>query len=122
MAEADLKEHLPYGGGNGRHGVATKPGGELIRRPMVPALSSELIGADQNGTDLPATEVLLLIRARLEQHPHFRGRSSLFVVELVGETIVLSGRLPSYYLKQLLQETIKLMPGVVNIDNEVDVA
>jgi hypothetical protein len=42
-------------------------------------------------------------------------------IEVVEETIVLSGRLPSHYLKQLLQEAIKVIPGVVDIDNQVDV-
>jgi hypothetical protein len=42
-------------------------------------------------------------------------------IELVEETLVLSGRLPSHYLKQLLQEAIRGVPGVVDIDNQVDV-
>jgi len=40
---------------------------------------------------------------------------------MVGDTIVLSGCLPSHYLKQLLQEAIKVIAGVVDIDNQVDV-
>ena len=89
---------------------------------MVPAVSSELVAAgEQDGTDLPSTRLASLVRDGLEHHPHFRGRASLFTIELVGETIVMTGRLPSYYLKQLLQEAIMVMPGVVNIDNQVDV-
>jgi hypothetical protein len=42
-------------------------------------------------------------------------------IELAAETIVLSGRLPSYYLKQLLVEAIKGVPGVVDIEDHVDV-
>jgi hypothetical protein len=61
------------------------------------------------------------IRERLEDHPHFRGRTHLLQVEAIGRSIVVSGRLPSYYLKQLLQEAIKAIPGVVHIDNRVDV-
>ena len=83
---------------------------------------SELVAAiEQDGTDFPSTGLVLLVRDRLEQHPHFRGRASLFSIELVGETIVMTGCLPSYYLKQLLQEAIKVMPGVVSIDNQVHV-
>ena len=72
-----------------------------------------------DGTDLPTTGLVSLVRAGLEQHPCFRGRASLLVIELVDQTIVLSGRLPSYYLKQLLQEAIRGVPGVVGIDNHV---
>jgi hypothetical protein len=71
--------------------------------------------------DNDVTPILLSIRKRLAIHPHFRGRASLLSIELVAETIVLSGRLPSYYLKQLLAEAIREVPGVVNIEDHVDV-
>ena len=72
-------------------------------------------------TDTEPAPILLSIRERLAIHPHFRGRASLWSIELVAETIVLSGRLPSYYLKQLLAEAIRAVPGVVNIEDHVDV-
>lgn len=72
-----------------------------------------------DGTELVTIGLVSLVRAGLELHPHFRGRASLLVIELVDQTIVLSGRLPSYYLKQLLQEAIRGVPGVVAIDNHV---
>ena len=70
-------------------------------------------------TDSLSTGLVSRARERLEQHPHFRGRAFLFTIELIEETIVLSGRLPSHYLKQLLQEALKAVPGVANIDNQV---
>jgi hypothetical protein len=89
---------------------------------MVPAVSSGLLAVvKEDDTDLLVTGLVLLVRDRLEQHSHFRGRASLFTIELVGETIVVTGRLPSYYLKQLLQEVIRTTPGVVNVDNRVHV-
>ena len=69
----------------------------------------------------PRSALVLFIRERLEQHPHFRGRTALVHVELQEETIVLSGRLPSYYLKQVLQEAILLISDAVLIDNRVEV-
>ena len=77
------------------------------------------IGADQDGEDPSSTAIVSSIRERLEQHSHFRGRASLLQIELVEGTVVLSGHLPSHYLKQLLQEAIRSMPGVVRIDNRV---
>ena len=62
------------------------------------------------------------IRERLEDHPHFRGRTQLLKIEEIGRSIVLSGRLPTYHLKQLLQEAVKAIPDVEHIDNCVDVA
>jgi hypothetical protein len=73
------------------------------------------------GMDLLSVGLVLSVRERLELHPHFRGRTSLFAIEMVKETIILSGRLPSFYLKQLLQEAVRGVPGVTDIDNRVDV-
>jgi hypothetical protein len=61
------------------------------------------------------------IIGRLEGHPHFRGRTQLLQIEATGSSVVVSGRLPTYYLKQLLQEAIKAIPEVVHIDNCVEV-
>jgi hypothetical protein len=89
-------------------GLAMSPGSVEI------AAASEQLGGDG---EVPA--LVLFVRAQLEQHAHFRGRSSLFTVELIDETIVMTGCLPSFYLKQLLQEVIKVMPGIDRIDNQV---
>ena len=61
------------------------------------------------------------IRERLEDHPHFRGRTHLLQIEAIGGSVVVSGRLPTYYLKQLLQEAVRAIPDVAHIDNRVDV-
>ncbi len=62
------------------------------------------------------------IREQLEDHPHFRGRTHLLQIEAIGGSVVVSGRLPTYYLKQVLQEAIRAIPGVAHIDNCVDVS
>jgi hypothetical protein len=96
--------------------------GECVKDPMIAPLMTECpIAADNEDMALSNPGIVLLVRRRLEQHPHFRGRSSMFIIELIGETIVLMGRVPSYYLKQLLQEAVMAMPGVVNVDNQVRV-
>lgn len=61
------------------------------------------------------------ILKRLEDHPHFRGRTHLLQIEAIGGSVVVSGRVPTYYLKQLLQEAIRAIPDVADIDNCVDV-
>lgn len=87
--------------------------------PVVLGDSSAGVRAHQNKKGFRSPSLVALIRERLEQHPHFRGRASLFQVELLEETIVLSGCLPSYYLKQLMQEAIRPLLGLVGIDNRV---
>jgi hypothetical protein len=42
-------------------------------------------------------------------------------IEQRGKTLCLSGRLPTFYLKQLVQETIRHIPGVQSIHNEISV-
>ena len=74
-----------------------------------------------NNMEMQARPTVSLIRERLERHPHFRGRFGLLQIESIGDSIVVSGRVPTYYLKQLLQEVVRLTPGVERIDNQVEV-
>ena len=67
------------------------------------------------------TDLTLLARQQLEHHPHFRGRLAAVGIEQKGKTLFLSGRLPSFYLKQLVQETLRTVPGVQGVRNEIDV-
>jgi len=74
-----------------------------------------------NGHSEAATLVVNCAVCRLEEHPHFRGRPGAFQLEFQQGTIILSGRVPSFYLKQLLQEALRDIDGVERIDNRVDV-
>lgn len=38
-----------------------------------------------------------------------------------GRTLLLTGRLPSFYLKQLVQEAVRRVPGVHGVRNMIDV-
>jgi hypothetical protein len=62
-----------------------------------------------------------LARQRLEHHPHFRGRISDVYIEHQGRTLLLKGRLPTFYLKQLVQEAVRHVPGVQQVRNLIDV-
>jgi hypothetical protein len=121
MVELDSEDRLSGRLEEAMDGVASNFDSESAGDPIVPIDSIEVVVGGQNGTNLPKTEIVLLIRERLEQHPQFRGRASLLQIALVEETIVLSGCLPSHYLKQLLQEAIRLIPDVGDIDNRVSV-
>ena len=66
-------------------------------------------------------DLCTLVRQTLEHHPHFRARVSDVFVEQQGRTIVLTGQLPTFYLKQLVQEAIRHVPGVLEVRNLIDV-
>jgi len=57
----------------------------------------------------------------LASHPHFVGRSAVLQLENDGKYLVVSGSLPSFYLKQLVQEVLMRVDGVERIDNRIDV-
>jgi osmotically-inducible protein OsmY len=62
-----------------------------------------------------------LARDYLEHHPHFRGRINDVSIEHEGRTLFLTGRLPTFYLKQLVQEAVRHVPGVQHVRNLIDV-
>ncbi|MEL7500223.1 MAG: BON domain-containing protein [Planctomycetota bacterium] len=56
--------------------------------------------------------------ARLENHPHFQGRSKAFQVRCHGQKLSVFGQVPTYYLKQLAQEALREIEGV-SIENQI---
>lgn len=62
-------------------------------------------------------------RARdlLARHAHFLGRAHAFDFECEENVLVVRGRVPTFYLKQLLQDALKQLEGIRRIDNRVDV-
>ena len=65
--------------------------------------------------------VELQVMRLLDDHPVFRRRAETIEMAYCGGKLVLTGRLPSFYLKQLLQETVRHVDGVQVIDNCVTV-
>jgi osmotically-inducible protein OsmY len=62
-----------------------------------------------------------LARQHLEHHPHFHGRVNDVFIEHKGRTLYLTGRVPTFYLKQLVQEAVRHVPGVHHVRNMIDV-
>jgi osmotically-inducible protein OsmY len=79
----------------------------ILERPTAPTCERSNLGT--------------LARDYLEHHPHFKGRLSDVSIDHEGRTVILSGRLPSFYLKQLLQEAVRHVPGVQHVRNQIDV-
>jgi hypothetical protein len=66
-------------------------------------------------------DLCTVARQYLESHPHFRGRTSGVLIVQEGRSLYLKGRLPTFYLKQLVQEAVRHVPGVQNVVNQIDV-
>ena len=61
-------------------------------------------------------------RQLLEEHPHFHGRSDHVRCVCLNNRLVLQGKVPSFYLKQLAQEALRGLADVIRIDNQITVA
>ena len=64
------------------------------------------------------------IEAQIKEKLHFTQHAALRCVtyDIDGDTVVLFGRVPSYYLKQLAQVKVTCVPGVGRVDNRIEVA
>lgn len=58
----------------------------------------------------------------LEANPHFRGRGRWVTCRCSNGQLYLEGKLPSFYLKQLAQETLRDLEGIKQIENRIVVA
>jgi hypothetical protein len=88
---------------------------------LTPCHPPETASRTKNGHVDAASITITRAVCRLRKHPHFRGRTNNVELEFDEGTMILTGRLPSFYLKQLLQETLRNINGVEMIDNRVDV-
>lgn len=119
MINKDTGNLFPCQPGTVTNLLGIRLGDGLTGDSRIASDSMGAVGTGQDNVDPLNGDHLLSLREQLEKQPHFRGRTSLIELELVEGTVVLSGHLPTHYLKQLLQEAVKLMPGVVAIDNRV---
>ena len=67
------------------------------------------------------SEVIRDARLALEQNAYFRGRGHCIQMEEAEGRLVLRGRLPTFYLKQILQTVLRDVEGVQQIENRVSV-
>lgn len=61
------------------------------------------------------------MRDLIARHAHFRGRTDIFDFECRDKVLVIRGSVPTFYLKQLLQDALKQLDGIYRVDNRVDV-
>ncbi len=89
------------------------------------AFEDGLIGLPLSGEptalieDKSSLKIIASARAEIRRHPHFKGRDRWIRVQCPGRRLLLSGRVPSFYLKQLAQEAVRGVNGVDRIINEI---
>lgn len=66
-------------------------------------------------------DLVAMAQKQLGRHPHFRGRATALSFDQRGKTLFVTGQLPSFYLKQLVQETLRHLPGIQGVQNDIDV-
>jgi hypothetical protein len=82
---------------------------------------------NETATDADAASVVCYENAGHEArrivagHPLFRGRVDAIEFYQCDEVLLVQGRVPSFYLKQVLQTVLRSVGGITRIDNRVDV-
>jgi osmotically-inducible protein OsmY len=76
----------------------------------------------QEGPEWHKSDVSEAVGERLRESSALEGYTDSIDVELDDGTLLLTGQLPSFYLKQVLQSVLRGIPGVLHIDNRVEVA
>jgi hypothetical protein len=66
-------------------------------------------------------EIVRRAAYHLSQHTLFRCYLDSLEIDCRGAMLVVHGKLPSFYLKQVLQTTLRDVSGVRQIDNQVNV-
>lgn len=68
-----------------------------------------------------AGNVVAAARDVLAHNSYFRGRADQFALTAEAGILMVDGVVPSFYLRQLLQATLRGVPGVRQVDNRVEV-
>ena len=86
------------------------------RRCCRDSAATDNAGAQESNSDL-----IRHARQKLAQHSQLRRLVASFQFIELGETLVVRGDVPSFYLKQMIQTALRDLKGVRRIDNQVKV-
>jgi len=68
---------------------------------------------------IDTSDVMRRVDTALRAHPHLR--SSLIASRHADDCVILEGAVDSFFLKQMAQEALRDIPGVIEIDNQLSV-
>jgi hypothetical protein len=86
------------------------------RRCCRDSAATDNTGAQESNSDL-----IRQARKRLAQHSQLHRLEVSFQFIELGDTLVVRGDVPSFYLKQVIQTVLRDLEGVRQIDNQVTV-
>ena len=90
-----------------------------FNRSILPSASSFAKSVPRIGSrDAEIRQLEKRAEQLLECHPHFRGKKRWVSCRYVDQSLCLVGCVPTFYLKQLAQETLRQLQGV-RIDNQL---
>jgi hypothetical protein len=89
----------------------------LVMNTLISSSEREMGHSNSNS----AEKLVRDARAIVADQPHFRGSFYPLSFHCYDRVLVVSGRVPSFYLKQLLQSTLANLDGIDRVINEVDV-
>jgi osmotically-inducible protein OsmY len=93
------------------------------RKPTGKTAFPDRQSSRRKGSTARRSESDTRLRARAEDRLHGQPYHALHqvVCEVEAGTLILSGRLPSWYLKQRAQEAVAGLEGVRRVDNRIEV-
>jgi len=80
-----------------------------------------MISANHYDPLVPAPDTARRAHQALADSAYFRGRLGGLEFIQRGDTLIVLGAVPSFFLKQHLQEMLKGISGVARVENYVDV-
>ena len=86
------------------------------RRCCRDSAATDNAGGQESNSDL-----IRHARRKLAQHSQLRRLEASFQFIKLGDTLLVRGDVPSYYLKQIIQTLLRDLEGVRQIDNQVKV-
>jgi osmotically-inducible protein OsmY len=101
---------------------------EITEATFVPAIRSRIMATSTDSKISISNDQMSLsdsdIETQIKEKLHFTQHAALRCVtySIDGDNVVLFGRVPSYYLKQLAQVKVATVPGIERVDNRIEVA
>lgn len=96
--------------------------GSQLPHRLIPPMSQIAWWTSHDPTDrLKMNSIEESARRRVDEHPAYANCYRDVTYRHEDGVLTLQGRVPSFYLKQILQETLRGLDGVVRIDNQTDV-
>lgn len=92
-----------------------------MKQSTDPPLTDKRSGEKEGGDRILGQDIVSQARSKLDRHTCLHNRSESISIDFIEGRLVLMGRLPSFYLKQLLQTSLQGLPGVQRIENRVNV-